>query len=82
MAEKEFDWRERISVDPLVCHGKPCVRGTRVMVTVVLDNVAAGETFAAIADAYHLSVDDVRACLIYAAALAKGRFMPLANEVA
>ena len=35
-------WRERISVDPAVCHGKACVRGTRIMVSVILDNVAAG----------------------------------------
>ena len=35
-------WRERISVDPAVCHGKACIRGTRVMVSVIVDNIAAG----------------------------------------
>lgn len=37
-----MDWQERISVDPLVCHGKACIKGTRIMVSVVLDNLAAG----------------------------------------
>ena len=36
-------WQERITVNPAVCHGKACIRGTRVMVSVVLDNLAAGE---------------------------------------
>jgi uncharacterized protein (DUF433 family) len=35
-------WRERIGVNPAVCHGRACIRGTRVMVSVILDNVAAG----------------------------------------
>ncbi len=35
-------WRDRISVDPSVCHGKACIKGTRIIVSVVLDNVAAG----------------------------------------
>ena len=48
-----MDWRERISVDPEVCHGKACIRGTRVMVSVVLDSLAAGEAPEAIARAYH-----------------------------
>ncbi len=82
MAENEIDWRERISVDPLVCHGKPCIRGTRVLVTVVLDNVAAGEPFSDIAGRYRIGVDDIRACPAYASALAKGRFVPVASEVA
>lgn len=35
-----MDWRERITVDPAVCHGHACIKGTRVMVAVVLDNLA------------------------------------------
>ncbi len=35
-------WRERVAIDPEVCHGKACIRGTRIMVSVVLDNLAAG----------------------------------------
>jgi uncharacterized protein (DUF433 family) len=37
-----LQWQERISVNPLVCDGKACIRGTRVMVSVILDNLAAG----------------------------------------
>ena len=37
-----LDWQERISIHPLVCHGKACIRGTRVMVSVILDKLAAG----------------------------------------
>ena len=37
-----MDWRDRIAVDPLICHGAPCIRGTRIMVSVILDNLAAG----------------------------------------
>ncbi len=37
-----MNWRAHITVDPSVCHGKACIRGTRVMVSVVLDNLAAG----------------------------------------
>jgi uncharacterized protein (DUF433 family) len=37
-----MDWRERISVDPLVCHGKACIKGTRIMISVILENLAAG----------------------------------------
>lgn len=66
-----MEWRERISVDPEICHGRACIRGTRVMVSVVLDNLAAGESPEAIARDYHLSVDDVRAALQYAGELAR-----------
>jgi hypothetical protein len=36
------EWQERISVNPQMCHGKACIRGTRVMISVILDNLAAG----------------------------------------
>ncbi|MGI8859028.1 MAG: DUF433 domain-containing protein [Rubrobacteraceae bacterium] len=39
-----MDWREHITVDPEVCHGQACIKGTRIMVSVVLDNLAAGIT--------------------------------------
>ena len=37
-----MNWHEHISVDPEICHGQACIAGTRVMVTVILDNLAAG----------------------------------------
>jgi uncharacterized protein (DUF433 family) len=39
-----MSWRDRISVDPSVCHGRVCIKGTRVRVSVILDNLAAGES--------------------------------------
>ena len=72
-----MDWREHISVDPKVCHGKACIKGTRVMVSVVLDNLADGETAEAIAQGYHITLDGVRAALHYAADLAHERYVPL-----
>jgi uncharacterized protein (DUF433 family) len=66
------DWRERITIDAAVCHGKACITGTRVLVSVVLDNLAEGLTPEDIAREYPpLSADDVRAALGYAAALAR-----------
>ena len=37
------DWRDRVTIDPDVCHGKPCIKGTRIMVSVILDYLQAGE---------------------------------------
>ncbi len=65
------DWESRISVDAQVCHGKPCIRGTRIMVSVVLDYLKAGETIETILRQYPtLAADDIRAALSYAAWLA------------
>jgi uncharacterized protein (DUF433 family) len=69
-------WQERISVDPAVCHGKACIRGTRVMVSVVLDNLAAGESVEEITRGYHLERDDVQAAVQYAAELARETVIP------
>ena len=67
-------WSERISVDPDVCHGKACIRGTRVMVSVVLDNLAAGLTPAEVVGSYpSLQSTDITAAVAYAAELARER---------
>ena len=66
-----MDWSERIAVDSLICHGKPCIKGTRIMVSVILDNLADGLTPEDIVREYPpLTLDDVRAALAYAAVLA------------
>ena len=72
-----MNWQERIMVDPNVCHGKTCIRGTRVMVSVILDNLAAGESADNIARAYQVTREDVQAALQYAAELAGDRIVPL-----
>jgi uncharacterized protein (DUF433 family) len=66
------DWTDRIVADPNICHGKPCVKGTRIMVAVVLDNLAEGMTPEEIAAEYPpLTVADVRAAIAYAATLTR-----------
>jgi uncharacterized protein (DUF433 family) len=62
-----MDWRNRISIDPAVCHGKPCIRGTHLMVSVVLENLAAGEEIDDIVRSYHIEPEDIRAALEFAA---------------
>lgn len=71
------NWRDRISVDPEICHGKACIRGTRVMVSVVLDNLGAGESEDDIVKGYHLQREDLQAVFLYAADLARDRVISL-----
>ena len=72
------DWKERISVNPRVCHGKACIRGTRIMVSVILDNVAGGISNEEILEDYPtLTPEDIRAALAYAAELARERVVEL-----
>lgn len=67
---------ERISVDPAICHGKACVKGTRIPVSVILDNLAAGETEENILKNYpSLKHEDIQAAIAYAAELAKERYI-------
>ncbi len=69
-----MEWRTRISVDPTICHGKACIAGTRIMVSVVLDNLAAGESPGDILRLYPtLHAEDVTAAVAYAAELARER---------
>lgn len=69
-----MNWREHITVDPQICHGKACIKGTRVLVSVVLDNLAAGLSAEEITQSYpSVSAEDVQAALAYAADLAGER---------
>jgi uncharacterized protein (DUF433 family) len=79
----KLDWQERISIDPKVCHGKPCIKGTRIMVSIILDYLKAGEDAQAILKEYpSLKKDDIRAALAYAAWLAHEEEMqPLHTDV-
>ena len=66
-------WQEYIAVDPNVCHGRACIKGTRIMVSVVLDNLAAGRTPDEITQSYpSLTLEAVRAAIAYAAELSRG----------
>ena len=71
-------WREYITVDPAVCHGRACISGTRIMASVVLDNLAAGVSIEEILKSYpSLSRESVKAAIAYAAELARERVVAL-----
>ena len=73
-----MDWQNYITVDPNVCHGQACVKGTRIMASVVLDNLAAGLTPDEILKSYpSLTREAIRATMTYAAELARERVLLL-----
>lgn len=73
-----MDWRDYISVNPNVCHGKACLKGTRIMVSVVMDNLAAGLTIDEIIRSYPtLSHEAIRAAISYAAELTRERVVAI-----
>lgn len=75
-------WQERISVDPLVCHGKACIKGTRIMVSIILDNLAEGVSLEEILKSYpSLTPDDIKASIAYAAELSRERLVPVSSGV-
>ena len=76
------NWKERVSVNPAVCHGKACIRGTRIMVSVILDNVAAGVPRGEILASYPaIQSEDIDAALAYAAELAREGSIDLPAEL-
>lgn len=78
-----MDWRERIASDPAVCHGNACVKGTRVLVSVLLDNLACGVSEEEILGSYpSIETADLRAAVAYAADLARGRLVPTPQAAA
>ncbi|BBC25908.1 DUF433 domain-containing protein [Pseudanabaena sp. ABRG5-3] len=71
-------WKDRITTDPSVCHGKACIKGTRIMVSVILDNLAARVSQAEILQSYPtLTSDDIFAAISYAAELAREQIVLL-----
>jgi uncharacterized protein (DUF433 family) len=75
---KNDDWRERISINPNVCHGKPCIKGTRIWVSLIVDNLASGATGEEIIEAYpSLTKEDIKAALAYAAEMARERYVDI-----
>ena len=76
----KIDWREYIEVNQDRCHGKACIKGTRVMVSVVLDNLAAGLSTQEILHSYPmLTAESVQAAIYYAAELASERVVGLST---
>ena len=73
-----MDWRAYIVVDPAVCHGQACLKGTRITVTVVLDNLAAGYSPDEILHSYpSLSRESTQASIAYAADLSRERILAM-----
>jgi uncharacterized protein (DUF433 family) len=73
-----MNWRDHITVDPNVCHGKACIKGTRIMVSVILDNLAASLTSDEIMQSYpSLGREDIQAAMVYAAELARERVVAI-----
>ena len=80
---KYMNWHEHISVDPMICHGKACIKGTRIMVSIILDNLAADVDTDEILKSYpSLTIEDIKASIAYAAELAKERVIQITTEVA
>ncbi len=66
-----MNWQDYITVDPGVCHGKACIKGTRVIVSVVLDNLADGVTERELLKSYpSLALESIKTAITYAAQLA------------
>ncbi|MCP4357556.1 MAG: DUF433 domain-containing protein [Chloroflexi bacterium] len=73
-----MNWWNYITVDPTICHGKACIKGTRIMVSVILDNLAAGLTTDEIIQSYpSLSQEAVQAAISYAAELTRERIVAI-----
>jgi len=72
---------QRITINPNVCFGKPCIRGHRIWVSLVLDFLAQGATPAQILEDYpQLEEADIMACLAYGAEMARERFVEVPLE--
>ena len=83
MQREAMNWRDRITVSPDVCHGRACIRGTRVMVSVILDNLAAGVAHDEIFGSYPpVNEEDIQAAISYAAELARERIVPISPGAA
>ena len=72
---------KRISIDPQVCGGNPCIRGHRIWVSLILDCLASGMGQQELLDCYPgLEADDIRACLAYGAEMSRERFVDVLVE--
>ena len=73
---------QRISIDPGVCFGKPCIRGTRIWVSLILDFLAGGMSIEELLAEYpQLSEEDVRASIAYGAETARERYVEIPTEM-
>ena len=81
--EIDMNWRDYISTDPNICHGQACIKGTRIPVSVVLDNLAAGLASDELIMSYPaLTSEAIRAATAYAAELARERIVDISGRSA
>lgn len=74
---------KRISINPNICFGKPCIRGTRIWVSLLLDFLADGMTIQEVIEEYpHLQMEDIRAALAYGAEMSRERFTDVPMSLA
>jgi uncharacterized protein (DUF433 family) len=66
-----------VRINLQVCHGRPCIKGTRVMVSVVLANLGERETHEAIMRNYHVTSEDIQAAILFAADMADDQHLPI-----
>ncbi len=72
------DWKQYVTVDPAICHGQACFSGTRILVSTVLDNLAAGETVDSVLESYPtLTSEAIQASIAYAAELSRERVLDM-----
>lgn len=75
------DLLKRISIKSSVCFGKPCIRGTRIWVSLILDFLAGGSSTKDLLESYpQLTEEDIRACIAYGAEMARDRYLDLPEE--
>ena len=76
-----MNWRDHITIDPDICHGRACITGTRVLVTTVLDNLAAGLDSEEIMRSYpSITRESIQAAVYYAAELVNERGVSLSGS--
>ena len=69
---------ERISINPNICFGKPCIRGTRIWVSLILDFLASGTSVDELLSEYPgLTIEDIRAAIAYGAEMARERYVEI-----
>ena len=74
---------QRISISPDVCFGKPCIRGTRIWVSLILDLLASGTSMTEILEEYpELAEEDIRAAIAYGAEMSRQRYVEIPTEPA
>ena len=72
----------RISISPNVCFGKPCISGTRIWVSLILDRLAGGETIGELLDDYPgIEKEDILACIAYGAEMSREAFVDIPWEI-